>query len=89
MSENGHVPIRMCIGCRKKRRKEEMVRFIQGKDGILFMDEKKRLNRRGFYLCPDDTCLKLAQKKIQMGRVHNIVGSAVSFDSRFPQKGLP
>ena len=89
MSENGHVPIRMCIGCQKKRRKEEMIRFKQGKDGVLLMDEKKKLNGRGFYLCPDGICLKLAQKKIQMGRVHNIVGSAVSFDSRFPQKGLP
>ena len=88
MSEKGHVPIRMCVGCRKKRRQEEMIRFKQGQDGILFMDEKKKLKGRGFYLCPDDTCLKLAQKKIQMGWIHNIDGSVISFDSRFPQKGL-
>jgi len=88
MSKEGHVPIRMCVGCRKRRKKEEMVRFKQGEGGILFMDEKKKLNGRGFYLCPDVTCLRLAQKKIQMGRVHRIGGSAVSFDSRFPQKGL-
>jgi predicted RNA-binding protein YlxR (DUF448 family) len=87
MSKKGHLPIRMCVGCRKRRKKEEMVRFKQGEDGILFVDEKK-LKGRGFYLCPDVTCLRLAQKKIQMGRVHRIGGSAVSFDSRFPQKGL-
>jgi predicted RNA-binding protein YlxR (DUF448 family) len=83
MSKKGHLPIRMCVGCRKRRKKEEMVRFKQGEDGILFVDEKK-LNGRGFYLCPDVTCLRLAQKKIQMGRVHRIGGSAISFDSRFP-----
>jgi len=88
MSEKGHVPIRMCVGCRKKRKQEEMIRFKQGQDGILFMDEKKKLIGRGFYLCPDDTCLKLAQKKNQMGRIHNIDGSVISFDPRFPQKGL-
>jgi predicted RNA-binding protein YlxR (DUF448 family) len=88
MSKKGHVPIRMCIGCRKKRKKEEMVRFKQGEGWILFIDEKKKLNGRGFYLCPDMTCLRLAQKRIQMGRVHSIDGSVVSFDSRFLQKGL-
>jgi predicted RNA-binding protein YlxR (DUF448 family) len=87
MSKKGHVPMRMCVGCRKSRKKKEMVRFKQGEGGILFMDEKKKLNGRGFYLCPDMTCLRLAQKKIQMGRVHRIGGSALSFDSRFREKG--
>jgi len=52
------------------------------------MDEKKRLKGRGFYLCPDGTCLKLAKKRIQMTGIHSIDGSVISFDSRFPQKGL-
>lgn len=63
MSKKGHVPIRMCIGCRKKRKKDDMVRLIIGFDGILFSDHKKNLNGRGYYLCPDRSCLKLAQKK--------------------------
>jgi predicted RNA-binding protein YlxR (DUF448 family) len=80
--------MRMCVGCRKRRKKEEMVQFKQSKDGILFLDGQKKINGRGFYLCPDVTCLRLAQKKVQLGRVHNIDGSVVSFDSRFLQKGL-
>jgi hypothetical protein len=87
MSKKGHIPIRMCIGCRKKKRKEEMIRFEQDEDRILIIDEKKNVKGRGFYLCPDVTCLRLAQKRIQMGRVRSIDGSAVSLDSRFPQKG--
>lgn len=88
MSHKGHLPIRMCIGCRKKRKKGEMVRFKQGENRILFIDEKQKLDGRGFYLCPDEMCLRLAQKRMQMGRVPSINGSGVSFDSRFLQKGL-
>jgi predicted RNA-binding protein YlxR (DUF448 family) len=63
MSKKGHIPIRMCIGCRRKRKKEEMLRFVQTIDGVVFFNEKKRINGRGFYLCPDLICFKRAQKK--------------------------
>jgi len=63
MSKKRHHPIRMCIGCRKKRKKEEMVRFVRNSDGVLFMSEKKNLNGRGYYLCSDRMCLKSAKKK--------------------------
>jgi predicted RNA-binding protein YlxR (DUF448 family) len=88
MTGKWHVPMRMCIGCRKRNKKEEMVRFKQGIDGILFLDVQKKTNGRGFYLCPDVACLKLAQKKVQMEQVHSIGGSKVSFDSRSLGKGL-
>ena len=63
MSKKDHVPIRMCIGCRKKRKKDEMLQFIKGMDGVVFVNKKKRINGRGFYLCPDLICFKRAQKK--------------------------
>jgi predicted RNA-binding protein YlxR (DUF448 family) len=53
----------MCIGCQRKRKKEEMLRFIKGTDEVVFVNEKKRINGRGFYLCPNLTCFKMAQKK--------------------------
>ncbi|MCJ7748176.1 MAG: YlxR family protein [Desulfobacterales bacterium] len=83
MSKKEHVPIRMCIGCRRKRKKEEMLRFIKGIDGVMFINEKKRINGRGFYLCPDIICFKMAQKKERW------VGSLVSMDLLYPlKKGL-
>jgi hypothetical protein len=85
MSKKGHIPIRMCIGCRKKRKKEEMVRFTQNSDGVVFINEEKDLNGRGFYLCPDLACLKMAQKKNRLGRILGIHGSLVSFDTKLPQ----
>lgn len=81
MSRGGHVPRRMCIGCRKTGEKGEMVRFRRGEDGILFVDANQKLGGRGFYLCPGDACLILAQKRIRTGRVRGIGGSVLPPDS--------
>ena len=63
MRKEAHIPIRTCIGCGRKRKKEEMLRFIKRTDEAVFVNEKKRGNGRGFYLCPDLICFKKAQKK--------------------------
>jgi predicted RNA-binding protein YlxR (DUF448 family) len=63
MSKKGHVPIRMCIGCRKKREKGEMIRLTQYSEGMVRVDERKHIQGRGFYLCPDLGCLSIAKKK--------------------------
>jgi len=63
MRKKAHVPIRTCMGCGRKRKKEELLRFTKGRDGVVFVNEKKRINGRGFYLCPDLVCFKKAQKK--------------------------
>ena len=55
--------MRMCIGCRRRRKKEEMVRFVKSPDGVFLMNGKKNLDGRGYYLCPDRMCFKLAEKK--------------------------
>lgn len=82
MSKKGHLPIRMCMGCRKRRKKEEMVRFVQHSDGVVLISEKKDLNGRGFYLCPDLICFKMAQKKHRMDRFLGTDGLLVPFDTK-------
>jgi predicted RNA-binding protein YlxR (DUF448 family) len=78
MREKGHVPIRMCIGCRKKRQKEEMIRFTQSTEGVLWIDERKRHQGRGFYLCPNLDCLNIAKKKGKGAGLLGTVGSSSS-----------
>jgi hypothetical protein len=51
------------MGCRKKRKKEEMIRLIQSPEGVIKVNEKKPHPGRGFYLCPDLGCLTMAKKK--------------------------
>jgi predicted RNA-binding protein YlxR (DUF448 family) len=92
MSQKGHGSIRTCIGCRKKRKKNEMIWFKQNSNGAISLNEKKNLIGRGFYLCPDLMCLKKAQKKKKVGgfAIDQIGVEAVSSDTRFSycMKGL-
>ncbi len=63
MGRSKHVPIRSCVGCKKKRSKKELVRLKKGGDGTLLIDWMKNMGGRGFYLCPEEACFKKAEKK--------------------------
>ncbi len=63
MSREGHVAIRTCVGCRKKRKKEEMIWLAQCLEGMVVVDAKKPHRGRGLYLCPDLECINMAKKK--------------------------
>ncbi len=63
MSKKGHVPIRMCIGCRRKRKKEEMIWLTQSPEGVVGVSQKEPHRGRGFYLCPNLLCLDKAKKR--------------------------
>jgi predicted RNA-binding protein YlxR (DUF448 family) len=63
MSKKGHVPVRTCIGCGEKKKKEEMTWVAQGPEGMVWVNGKKPHQGRGFYLCPDLRCLNMAKKK--------------------------
>jgi predicted RNA-binding protein YlxR (DUF448 family) len=63
MSHKGHIPIRMCMGCRKRRKKAELLRFTRTVvEGTLRLNPDIRVGR-GLYLCPDDACLKAVKKR--------------------------
>jgi len=78
MSKEGHVPIRTCIGCREKRKKEEMIWLAQSPGGVVVVNRKKPHQGRGFYLCPDLQCLNMAKKR------RKGVGFLETMDFRFP-----
>ena len=63
MPERGHVPVRMCSGCRARRPKVELVRLVLDGDGGLCVDEEKTRPGRGVYICPCSECLELTIKK--------------------------
>ena len=65
MSKRGHVPVRMCMGCRQRKKKESLIRFVKSPDGAFSLDETRERDGRGYYLCPDGSCLRMAQKKIK------------------------
>jgi len=46
-----HTPRRTCLGCRKRKRKEKLLRCVVGKDGLVRWDKAKVLEGRGAYVC--------------------------------------
>jgi len=61
VTQKRHIPIPTCIGCRKKRKKEEMIWLRQSREGVIRVEERKPHHGRGFYLCPDLQCLKMGR----------------------------
>ncbi|OGQ00400.1 MAG: hypothetical protein A2026_13740 [Deltaproteobacteria bacterium RBG_19FT_COMBO_46_12] len=63
MSKKGSAPIRTCVGCRKRREKEEMIWFTLCPQGLVKVNPRMPHQGRGFYLCPDLGCVQRAKKK--------------------------
>jgi predicted RNA-binding protein YlxR (DUF448 family) len=65
VSKRGHVPVRMCMGCHQRKQKEMLIRLVKSSDGTFSLDETREAYGRGYYLCPDRSCLKMARKKLK------------------------
>ncbi|GGM94732.1 hypothetical protein GCM10007092_05070 [Thermus composti] len=58
-----HVPIRMCVACRRRRPKGELLRILLTPEGFVLDPSGKRPGR-GAYVCPDNPeCWK--EKKLR------------------------
>ena len=67
MSKNPY-PTRMCSGCMTRRPKEELIRIVRTKDGKAIVDITGKADGRGAYVCPDENCIKKAEKKNRFPR---------------------
>jgi predicted RNA-binding protein YlxR (DUF448 family) len=50
-------PIRMCVGCRRRRPQGELFRVARRADGSVHVDAGQRGPGRGAYVCPDVHCV--------------------------------
>jgi uncharacterized protein len=76
--KRGHIPIRQCIGCKKRVPQFELIRFGL-KHGIVTRIEGKSSFGRSCYTCEDKNCIELALKKGNFSRAlrcNNVVLSA-------------
>lgn len=59
-----HIPQRMCIACRSMNPQNELIRIVKDKEtGKISLDMEKKLFGRGAYICKNENCMRLAQKK--------------------------
>jgi predicted RNA-binding protein YlxR (DUF448 family) len=57
-----HVPMRTCLGCRRRRAKRELVRLARRPDGIVVVDAAGTGPGRGAYVCGEPDCVERALK---------------------------
>jgi len=91
MTKVGHTPLRRCLGCRKRRRKDELIRLVSVEGRSVVVDVVQRMSGRGAYLCNDDRCLRIG---INAKAISNAFRKRVVIDENLrrsietiPQKG--
>ena len=56
------IPMRLCIGCREKKPKWELLRIVKNNEGEIFVDPTGKKNGRGAYICRNMDCFAKARK---------------------------
>lgn len=56
-------PLRMCMVCRKRKEKEQLLRVARSGNGVIAVDSSGKMPGRGAYLCKSKECLISAQKR--------------------------
>lgn len=63
-----NTPQRMCVACRNRNEKRNLVRIVRSANGKAFIDDTKKANGRGAYICLDMTCIGKSKKSNALGR---------------------
>jgi len=61
-------PQRMCVSCRTRRDKKDLVRVTLAQDGSLTVDPTGKLPGRGAYLCKDEKCIMTELKAHRLSK---------------------
>ncbi len=61
------VPMRTCIACKAVRPKNELIRIVDGENGIS-LDKTGKADGRGAYICNDTGCIKKLIKLKSLNR---------------------
>lgn len=56
------IPLRMCLGCRERKNKREMIRIVRTPQGEVLVDPTGKKSGRGAYLCPGQDRLEKVVK---------------------------
>ena len=60
--KRANIPIRTCIGCRRKFQQNNLIRIVCPKGESLEMQESTKLPGRGVYVCRSKSCIQEAFK---------------------------
>lgn len=67
-----HIPVRMCISCRRTDAKRDFFRLVRDADGRVAVDPTGKRAGRGAYLCQSSACWEQAIKRRGLERALRI-----------------
>ncbi|HPU00704.1 MAG: YlxR family protein [Firmicutes bacterium] len=62
MGKQRKIPMRICVGCREKKPKRELLRLVRTPENEVKLDLSGKMSGRGAYICRQAECLKKALK---------------------------
>ncbi len=62
MTKLRKIPQRVCVGCREKKPKKELIRIVRTPEGNVDVDFTGKKSGRGVYICHQKDCLHSATK---------------------------
>ena len=62
-------PERTCMACNEQKEKQELLRIVRSKDGIIEVDLTGKKSGRGAYICKNEECLNKVIKSKRLERV--------------------
>lgn len=73
--KRGHVPIRRCIACGKRKPAHEMLHLKIVDDTVELIGRNENAPGRGCYACPENKCL---EKALDKGRLERALRHSVA-----------
>ena len=61
-------PLRMCLGCREMKQKNELIRIVRSPKGVVSLDLTFKGPGRGAYICKNPECFKRIVKSRAISR---------------------
>ena len=71
---NKKKPARRCMGCNGSKEKNELIRIVKSKEGVIEIDLTGKKNGRGAYICKNEDCLN---KVIKSKRIEKVFEKAI------------
>ncbi len=78
---NKKKPARTCMACNEQKEKNELLRIVKSKDGIIDIDLTGKKSGRGAYICKNEACLDKIIKSKRLERVFELEISKEIYES--------
>lgn len=72
---NKKKPSRTCMACNMQREKQDLLRIVKSKEGLVEVDITGKKNGRGAYICKSEDCLN---KVIKSKRLEKVLETQIS-----------